>query len=86
MFFSSADGAEHHVWLWDAAAGGAFGRSGCLYHWLPGEDRLVGQKQPAAGGRSDCRPAAARGNTADWRTGSVHIQKLFPSSQLLLDT
>lgn len=62
---SSADGVEHHVWLWDAAAGQTFGRSGRLHHRLPGEDRLVGQKQPAAGGRSDRWPAAARGNAAD---------------------
>lgn len=59
-----ADSTEHHVWLWEAAAGGAFGRSGRLRCRLPGENRLVGQKQPAAGGRSDCRPAAARGNNS----------------------
>ncbi|XP_030290443.1 tetraspanin-33 isoform X1 [Sparus aurata] len=58
---SSADGAEHHVWLRDAAAGGALGPSGRLHHRLPGENRLVGQKQPAAGRRADRRPAAARG-------------------------
>ena len=57
----SADGAEHHVWLRDAAAGGAFGPSGRLHHRLPGENRLMGQKQPAAGRRADRRPAAARG-------------------------
>lgn len=71
---SCADGAEHHVWLRDAAAGGAFGRSGRLHHRLPGEDRVVGQEQPAAGGRSDGRAAAARGNTADRRTASQTSQ------------
>lgn len=74
VLFSCADGAEHHVWLRDAAAGGAFGRSGRLHHRLPGEDRVVGQEQPAAGGRSDGRAAAAQGNIADRRTASQTSQ------------
>lgn len=78
-----ADGAEHHVWLRDAAGGRAFGRSGRLRRRLPGEDRVVGQKEPAAGGRTDRRPAAARGNTvtgSDWIRTNVttcEIQKHF---------
>lgn len=53
------------MWLRDAAAGGALGPSGRLHRRLPGENRLVGQKQPAAGRRADRRPAAARGNDGE---------------------
>ncbi|KAG7232326.1 hypothetical protein INR49_008341 [Caranx melampygus] len=39
--FTCRTSAEHHVWLWDAAAGGTFSCSGRLHHWLPGENHVV---------------------------------------------
>lgn len=77
------------MWLWDAAAAAELGQPGRLHSRLPGEDRLVGQEQHAAGGRADSRPAAARGEASSfylvrsWRS-SFSFQAYYISLTCLL--